>query len=75
MLGVFARRQLMTCKYAKHEQAACQEISHILAGAVDGRLKHAPVKNSPSRLAISIICYIFAELEDHCFEKYETILR
>lgn len=71
MLGVFARRQVMFCKYAQHDETSCQENSLMLVGMMDGLPKHNPVKNRLGRLTISIICYIFAALKDHYFEKYE----
>ena len=71
MLDEFARRQVMVSKYAQHDEASCQENSLMSAGMVDGLPTHAPVKNCLGRLTISIICYIFAALKDHYFEKYE----
>lgn len=71
MLVVFALRQVMFCKYAQHDEASCQENSLTRVGMIDGLLKHNPVKNCLARQTISIICYIFAALKDHYFEKYE----
>ena len=71
MLGVFARRQMMVCKYDKHDEASCQENSLTGVGMIDGQPTHALAKNCLGRLTISIICYIFAALKDHYFEKYE----
>ena len=71
ILGVFARRQVMVCKYAQYDEASCQENSCMLVGMIDGLPTHNPVKNRQDRLTISIICYIFAALKDHYFEKYE----
>ena len=71
ILGVFARRPVMVCKYAQHDEASCQENSCMLVGIIDGLPTHNPVKNCLGRLTISIICYIFAALKDHYFEKYE----
>lgn len=71
MLGEFARRQVMVCKYAQHDEATCQENSLMSVDMMDGQPTHDPAKNCLSRLTISIICYIFAALKDHYFEKYE----
>ena len=71
ILGVFARRQMMVCKYAQHDEASCQENSLTGVGMMDSLPKHNPVKICLGRLTISIICYIFAALKDHYFEKYE----
>lgn len=71
MLDVFARRQVMVCKYAQHDEASCQENSLRSVGMIDGLPTHDPAKNCLGRLTISIICYIFAALKDHYFEKYE----
>ena len=71
MLDEFARRQMMVCKYAQHDEASCQENSLTRVGMMDSLPKHNPVKICLGRLTISIICYIFAALKDHYFEKYE----
>ena len=71
ILGVFARRQVIVCKYGRHEEASCQENSITRVGMIDSLPTHDPAKNCLGRLTISIICYIFAALKDHYFEKYE----
>lgn len=62
MLDVFARRQMMVCKYDKHDEASCQENSLTGVGMMDSLPTHDPAKNYLGRLTISIICYIFAAL-------------
>lgn len=44
ILGVFARSQVMVCKYAQHDEASCQENSLTGVGMMDSLPTHDPAK-------------------------------